>query len=120
VLRTAGYRCYLSGKWHVGEFRPVWPVDRGFDHSYGLISGAMNYYDIRKSKSPGLRRVFARDGERIDPPAESFYATSAFTESALGFLEGHRQSRRGHPWFLFLSYTAPHWPLHAPEESVGK
>ncbi len=40
VLALEGYRCYLSGKWHVGEFRPVWPIDRGFHHAYGLISGA--------------------------------------------------------------------------------
>jgi arylsulfatase len=120
ALKPAGYRGYLAGKWHVGEFRPQWPVDRGFDHAYGLISGAMNYYDIRKCKSPGLKRVFARDGERIVPAADGFYATEAFTAAAAGFLEGHRKEHAGKPWFLYLAYTAPHWPLHAPEEIVRK
>lgn len=120
ALEPAGYRSYLSGKWHVGEFRPVWPVDRGFARSYGLISGAMNYYDIRKAKSPGLRRVFARDGDRIEPPGEGFYATHAFTDAALRFLKEHREAHAGRPWLLYLAYTAPHWPLHAPEEVVRK
>jgi arylsulfatase len=120
ALKPAGYRSYLSGKWHVGEFRPQWPVDRGFDHAYGLISGAMNYHDIRKCKSPGLERVFAKDGERIVPEADGFYATEAFTTAATGFLGDHRKEHAGKPWFLYLAYTAPHWPLHAPEEIVKK
>jgi len=120
VLKPAGYRCYLSGKWHVGEFRPHWPVDRGFDHAYGLISGAMNYYDLRKCKSPGSRRIFVRDGERIAPEGDDFYATRAFTDAALGFLDRHRREHRDAPWFLYLAYTAPHWPLHAPEAVVAK
>ena len=120
ALKPAGYRSYQSGKWHVGEFRPQWPVDRGFDHAYGLISGGMNYYDIRKCKLPGLKRVFARDGERIVPEADGFYATEAFTTAATGFLGDHRKEHAGKPWFLYLAYTAPHWPLHAPEEIVKK
>ncbi len=120
ALKPAGYRCYHAGKWHVGEFRPQWPIDRGFDHAYGLISGAMNYYDIRQCKSPGLQRVFARDGERIVPGGADFHATDAFTDAALDFLAGHRRQHAGAPWFLYLAYTAPHWPLHAPEEEVRK
>ena len=61
VLKPAGYQCYMAGKWHVGEFRPAWPIDRGFDRYYGLISGGMNYFDISKAKRKGLKRVFARD-----------------------------------------------------------
>jgi arylsulfatase len=120
ALRPAGYRCYLSGKWHVGEFRPHWPVDRGFDRAWSLVSGAMNYYDLRKDKSPGLERVFARDGERVVPPADGRYVTDEFTRMAMEFLAGHRRDQPDQPWFLYLAYTAPHWPLHAPEEIVRK
>lgn len=120
ALKPAGYRCYLSGKWHVGEFRPQWPVDRGFDHAYGLVSGAMNYYDIRKCKAPGIERVFARDGVRTSPENPGTYATRDFTDAALGFLDRHRAGHPDAPWFLYLAYTAPHWPLHAPEEVVRK
>lgn len=120
ALKPAGYRSYLSGKWHVGEFRPQWPVDRGFDRSYALISGAMNYYDLRIDKTKGGKRGFARDGESIVPPADGRYMTREFTKEAAGFLEMHRKEHPDAPWFLYLAYTAPHWPLHAPEELVKK
>ncbi|MBN1845263.1 MAG: sulfatase-like hydrolase/transferase, partial [Sedimentisphaerales bacterium] len=51
VLRAAGYATFMSGKWHVGEERPYWPTDRGFDHYFGLINGAANYWDITKTKT---------------------------------------------------------------------
>lgn len=118
ALRPAGYRTLHTGKWHVGENRPHWPVDRGFDHFHGLISGAMNYYDIRKCKSPGLRRVFAIDDREFTPPAGGdFYATDDFTTAALRMIDATPADR---PFFLYLAYTAPHWPLHAPEDLIAK
>ena len=120
ALKPAGYHSYLSGKWHVGEFRPQWPIDRGFEHTYGLISGAMNYYDLSIDKTKGGKRVFARDGEKFVPPADGHYITREFTKEATGFLETHRKEHPGAPWFLYLAYTAPHWPLHAPEELIRK
>lgn len=120
ALKPAGYRNYHSGKWNVAEVRPGWPIDRGFDHAFGLISGAMNYYDISKDKSPTQRRTFARDGEVYNPPADGRYITTEFTKEAIAFLDGHRKEHADSPWFLYLAYTAPHWPLQAPEEVVQK
>lgn len=117
VLRPAGYRTLHAGKWHVGENRPHWPVDRGFDRFYGLISGAMNYFDISKSKRPGIERVFAIDSEPHHPEPGDFYATDAFTDHALRMLE---ETPAEQPLFLYLAYTAPHWPLHAPESLIAK
>ncbi len=118
ALRPAGYRTLHAGKWHVGEKRPNWPVDRGFDRFYGLISGAMNYYDIRKGKKPGIHRVFAIDGEEHLPESgPEFYATDAFTDHALRMLD---ETPEEQPFCLYLAYTAPHWPLHAPEELIRK
>ena len=118
VLKSGGYATYMSGKWHVGEDRLHWPVDRGFDRHYGLISGAMNYFDIRKDKRPGLVRNFAKDGEAYVPPPEGFYATDAFTDFAVECIEQHEDA--GQPFFLYLPYTAPHWPLHALPEDIAK
>ena len=121
LLSPAGYRCYLSGKWHVGEFRPVWPIDRGFHHSYGLISGAMNYWNIHQGKRMGIERIFVEDSSRIDPSQDpEFYATTAFTQKALGYLDEHFDSYADQPFFLYLAYTAPHWPMHAPESRIQK
>lgn len=120
VLQPSGYRCYMSGKWHVGEFRPAWPVDRGFDHYYGLISGAMNYFDLTKAKRPGLKRVFARDGQRLLKTDEEFYSTDAFATQALAMLEAHERDYTETPFFLYLAFNAPHWPLHASPKLIQK
>ena len=117
VLSKAGYATYMAGKWHVGEFRPVWPVDRGFDRYYGLISGGMNYFNIRLGKRKNVTRHFAIDGKEYLPPAEGFYSTDAFTDHALEMLNGHQGTR---PFFLYLAYNAPHWPLHAPADEIDK
>lgn len=118
ALRPAGYHCYMSGKWHVGEFRPYWPVDRGFDQFYGMISGAMNYFgDLNRGKSAKDRRTFAEDDRSITPPTEGFYTTDAFTDRAITMLGAHPKEE---PFFLYLAYNAPHWPLHAHPDDIAR
>lgn len=112
VLRRGGYRTCMSGKWHVGEQRPHWPLDRGFDTYYGLISGGSNYFEL----SPG--RKMARDNTPIKPEEENFYITDAFSGNAVGFIG--ECARRESPFFLYVAYTAPHWPLHALPEDIAK
>jgi arylsulfatase A-like enzyme len=118
VLKENGYATYMSGKWHVGEERPHWPVDRGFDRHYGLISGGMNYFDIRKGKGHKVKRHFAKQGEEHLPPKEGFYATDAFTDFAVECIDDHKDPEQ--PFFLYLAYTAPHWPLHALPEDIAR
>ncbi len=118
ALRPAGYRCYMSGKWHVGEFRPYWPVDRGFDRYYGLLSGGMNYFgDFSRGKSKTVKRGFAEDDHVITPEKEGFYTTDTFTDRAIAMLERHPEDT---PFFLYLAYNAPHWPLHAHEADIAR
>ena len=118
LLGGAGYRTYMSGKWHVGEKPEHWPRQRGFDRYFGLISGASSYYEIIKDQ-PRVRRM-ALDDEAWEPPAEGFYMTDAFTERAVGFLRDHQADHAETPFFLYLAYTAPHWPLHALPEDIAK
>src|SRR5210317_1616829 len=94
VLKDGGYSTYISGKWHVGEERPHWPVDRGFDRHYGLISGAMNYFDFSKAKRKGLRRHFAKQGEEYMPPNKDWYATDAFSEFAAECIDDHSETEK--------------------------
>ena len=113
VLGEAGYRTFMSGKWHVGESRPHWPVDRGFDRYFGLISGGSNYF-----KLDGARQM-AVDNEPYTPPTDgSFYMTDAFSDNAVRFLEEH--GGKPEPFLLYLPYTAPHWPLHAKPADINK
>jgi arylsulfatase A-like enzyme len=111
VLKPAGYRTYMCGKWHVGEARPNWPVDRGFERSYSLVSGGTNYFRLDQN------RILVRDDQRITPP-EKWYITDALGDNAVEFLQGHKGSDK--PFFLYLAFTAPHWPLHAPPEEIAR
>jgi len=111
ALAPAGYRTLMSGKWHVGEKRPHWPLDRGFQRYFGLISGGSNYFRL----DPG--RQMALGNEPFTPP-EEFYMTDAFTDYALRFLDEQKGSQA--PFFLYLAYTSPHWPLHAWPEDIAR
>lgn len=111
ALRGAGYRTYLSGKWHVGEDRPHWPVDRGFARSYSLIGGGTNYFRLDKG------RKLARDDKPI-PPDENWYITDAVTDNAVTFLAEHGKAED--PFFLYVAYTSPHWPLHARPQDIAR
>ena len=120
VLRQSGYRTLMAGKWHVGEKRPHWPVDRGFDHHFGLISGASSYFSLDVSRN------MARDDQPYKPEGERFYMTDAFTDAAISFLDQERPSATrpagadAKPFFLYVAYTSPHWPLHAWPEDIAK
>ena len=117
LLRGAGYRTLMSGKWHLGTRRKEWPVNRGFDRSFALIPGAMNYWG---GESTGPRAPMALDKEKFTPPHDGFFSTDAFTDRAIEFIdESHAQSP-GKPFFLYLAYNAPHWPLHAHAEDVER
>lgn len=112
VMRPAGYRTLMTGKWHVGEEPPHWPVKRGYDRYFGIVSGGSNYFRL----DPG--RIMARDDQRYEPPAEGFYMTDAFSDAAVEFIEEY--GGRPEPFFLYVAYTSPHWPLHAWPEDIAK
>ncbi|MFD2887970.1 arylsulfatase [Chitinophaga cymbidii] len=118
VLKEAGYYTAMSGKWHLGEHRPYWPTDRGFDNYFGLISGAVNYFDITKDKTPATVRTMALNDQRYYPPKEGFYMTDAITTYAGKILSAQKNAAT--PFFLYVAYTAPHWPLHALPEDIAR
>lgn len=111
-LGLAGYQTYMSGKWHVGEHRPHWPLDRGFHQYFGLISGACNYFRV----DPG--RQMAVDNSPYTPPPHGFYMTDAITDRAIGMV--HDSMRHANPFCLYVAYTSPHWPLQALPEDIEK
>jgi arylsulfatase len=127
ALKPAGYRTYMSGKWHVGDEKGHWPRDRGFERYFGLVNGASNYFNNVYYRDPSRGLTILLDDEPFDVPAtseamwrrnEGFYMTDAFTDYAIEFLDGHEGSDQ--PFFLYLAYNAPHWPLHAFPEDIDK
>ncbi len=113
VLKSNGYATYMSGKWHVTPYviddpdKKNWPRQRGFDKFFGMISGAGSLYDPR---SLTLDNAYVA-------PREGFYCTTDFTNYAVECIQTHTDER---PFFLYLSYTAAHWPMHAPADAVVK
>ena len=127
VLKPAGYNTYMAGKWHVGDDKGHWPLDRGFDRYFGLINGASNFYNNVYYRNPSRGQTILLDDEPFDVPAtteemwrrnEGFYMTDAFTDYAIEFLSQQQKSDK--PFFLYLAYNAPHWPLHAFPEDIAK
>ena len=122
-LGAAGYRTYMSGKWHVThnlgkakqriepKKRTNWPIDRGFHHFFGTIHGGGSYYDP----------VSLTRGERYLPaPKGRFHYTDAISAEAMNFIEQHVDQTPDDPMFLYVAYTAPHWPLHARPSGIEK
>jgi len=113
VLKSAGYSTYMSGKWHVTPYiidnpdKGNWPRQRGFDRFFGMISGAGSFYDPRS---------LALENEYV-APRNGFYATTDFTNNAVKYIREHQSNN---PYFLYVSYTAAHWPMHAPASEVAK
>ncbi len=115
VLKTVGYHTFMSGKWHLGDSLPDWPTQRGFDRYFGLISGASNYFNLSKEANAGSIRILASNNSQITEVSPDFYMTEAITDSALSMIAGTADNE---PFFMYLAYTAPHWPLHANQKDI--
>ncbi|QNN22357.1 arylsulfatase [Planctomycetales bacterium ZRK34] len=111
AMKPAGYYTAISGKWHVGSAPEHWPLKRGFDRFYGIPEGGGHHYRLL----PGRHLVI--DDTAIDVP-EGWYSTTAFTDYALRFIDEGAKADK--PIFLYVAYTAPHWPLQAPAEEIAK
>ncbi|HWI58163.1 MAG TPA: arylsulfatase [Bacillota bacterium] len=119
ALRMAGYRTGMSGKWHLGYRTNEWPAARGFDSSFAVIEGAMNYYGFGMQHTGVITNPpMVQDRQVFLPPREGFFATDAFTDYAVRFLKESKADAR--PFFLYLAYTAPHWPLQARPENIAR
>lgn len=115
LLRDAGYRTYMTGKWHLGTEVETGPAARGFDRSFVSLDGAAHLGGLSWN-GPGLAPY--RDGEELVTVGNDFYTTRFYTERMIEYIDSDRGEDA--PFFAYLAYTAPHWPLQAPPESVAK
>ncbi|MDR1682249.1 MAG: arylsulfatase [Candidatus Symbiothrix sp.] len=130
ALQQAGYKTGMIGKWHVAETplredQRTWlahqvnyptfadtknyPVNRGFDDHYGLIYGVADYFDPFS---------LVNGDQPVESVPGDYYITQAFSDSAVSYI--NRYAAEKNPFFLYLAYTAPHWPLHALPEDIVK
>ena len=115
ALKTEGYTTGLIGKWHLGDKTQNHPLKNGFDYFWGFISGARNYfYDPNEVNRNSIRNVV----ENYSQTNFEGYLTDVLGEKAISFIDKNNQSNN--PFFLFLSFNAPHTPMQAKEEVLEK
>ena len=113
VFRLGGYATYMVGKWHIAKNltpqgdRSNWPMQRGFQRFFGTLNGSGSFYD------PGT----LMSGNSFIAPSSDFYYTDAISDTAVKYIREH-SSRT--PFFMYVAYTAAHWPIQAPEAAINK
>ena len=120
LLRDGGYHTLMAGKWHLGLEEDTSPAARGFERSFALTSGGGGHFSdmpIVGSASRPDRAVYREDGKVVELPAD-FYSSRTYSERLIEYLETRPDD--GRPFFAYLAFTAPHWPLQAPVESIAK
>ena len=125
ALKGAGYKNYMSGKWHLTRHKnpsgdtSAWPMQRGFDRFYGTITGAGSFYDPA-TLCRGNTYITPENDPSYQP--ESFYYTDAINDNAIRFIGDHcgDNETSDKPFFLYVSHTSAHWPMHAPEADIAK
>ncbi len=120
ALKASGYATLMSGKWHLGFYEEEdWPMQRGFDQFYGCITGATRFFSPEGDRGISLGNELLETVESTTK--EAYYTTDAFTDYGIRFIDSHRKSEtKDDPYFLYLAYTAPHWPVQAFEDDIAK
>ena len=123
ILKDAGYRTMMSGKWHLGLDVENGPESRGFKDVFVLPTAASNHF--QQTKAYGVKwdevrkETYRENGDQVDLP-EVFYSSELFTDKLISYLSSHFERDEKAPFFALASYTAPHWPLQAPDEFINK
>ncbi len=137
VFRDNGYHSYMAGKWHLAyrlatpqppnhmsplRFEPsAFPNAKGFERSFALLDGAGSHFAPRPGKPTRYDGTTYTEDDVAFPASRlpvDFYSTKTFTDKMLSFLEGGKRDDK--PFFAYLAYTAPHWPLQAPDEDIAR
>jgi arylsulfatase len=116
LMKDAGYSTFMAGKWDLGLYGEARPAERGFDRSFVLLEASASHF---AEPLWGDGSYYEDDGVPVafeDLP-EGFYSTRDYTDKMLGYLEEHDGSN---PWFAFMPYTAPHWPLQLPDDWIDR
>lgn len=127
LFQQAGYRTYMSGKWHLGLADDQAPTQRGFDHAFALLQGGAGHFaDMQAIMATEVgnrgKAKYREDDKLLDKLPDSFeYSSQFYVDKMLSYLtvEGD-EANDAQPFFAYLAFTAPHWPLQAPEEAIAR
>ncbi|KIW43782.1 uncharacterized protein PV06_04849 [Exophiala oligosperma] len=131
LLNEAGYLTMMAGKWHLGSEPGRFPCDRGFEKSFALLPGAANHYAFEPQLAAGDEKPgwikhcpsLYVEGDKNIPPEElgsSFYSTDSYVDKLLHYFDARTEDDRDRPFFAYLPFAAPHWPLQAPQENMQR
>lgn len=118
VLKKGGYHTYMAGKWHLGKTEETSPAANGFEKSYALTQGAASHFDDQRGimvKDP--QAIYREDGEVVNIP-KGFFSSKFYTDQMIQYIDSNLNDAE--PFFGYVAYTAPHWPLQAPKSFIDK
>lgn len=119
LLKSGGYHTYMAGKWHLGIQPEQSPRSRGFEQSFALLYGGGSHFADRAGGDAHRNPLLYREnGRLVDNLPADFYSTGYYTDRIISQIDSNRDS--GKPFFAYLAYTAPHWPLQAPDDFLDK
>ena len=116
ALKSVGYQTMMAGKWHIGYSQDQQPHARGFDHSFALLEGGGSHFADKAPLNPKEDVTYLSDGAPVELDPE-FYSTIDYSDQVLSYLDNRDRDR---PFFAYLAYTAPHDPLHVPDDWVDR
>ncbi|MGI9474050.1 MAG: arylsulfatase, partial [Rubripirellula sp.] len=116
VLQSAGYHTMMAGKWHLGsKDSATWPSSRGFDDSFVLLNGGASHWEDNAPLFPSKPSRYVDQGRLLEKLPKGFYSSDYYTDMMIEFIDNAEK-----PFFGYLSFTAPHNPLHAPSDAIKK
>ncbi|NVK40130.1 MAG: arylsulfatase [Oceanospirillaceae bacterium] len=119
TLKNAGYRTYMVGKWHLGLEEPHLPHNRGFEKSFVMLKGGASHFGTQKGYTPDKPIAPYRDnGEEVESLPKDFFSTDFYTDKVIEYIDEDRNDDK--PFFAYVAYTAPHWPIQAPDSWIDK
>jgi len=116
LLRDDGYFTAMAGKWHLGEQIENDPYNRGFQKTYTLLEGGASHFDDEGMMYANYSPTYRENGVRVHVP-RGFYSSEFYTDKIMEYIDSRDA---GKPFFAYLSFTAPHDPLHVPDEWLDK
>jgi arylsulfatase len=115
VLKDGGYQTFMAGKWHLGSGDAYIPFAKGFERSFALMNGGANHFNNSPISLENPTQ-YRQDSQVVLFPEGSF-STDVYTEKMIGFI---KNAQRDKPFFAYLAYTAPHWPLQVPADYIDR
>lgn len=131
ILAEGGYHTIMSGKWHLGVQPQHHPIARGFKKSYALLPGCANHYAYEPAykdptSEPGkffetaTRALHVENDHYLPRMPEGWYSSDAYADKLISYLQQWESDEKEAPFFAYLPFTAPHWPLQAPKENCDR